>query len=314
MVFCSVWIVFYCLALIQFSFSDLFGDWMWTIIISMKLFGLVIENFLMKAMDEELLILPLNITIITVAGLVTFGADDFLDFIEAYFMQWGIMIFERVYLGRLEERFFEIVEVKLPKVLNEFSNWINNEVQEEVVDETANLFGKQARDEDSDTTGSRVNLSDENSMQDQIGDESDKDRDQNIIFQTELNKDNSSEEFAMQFKPAVKSQLSFNASSQSKFVIDYDSESISISSDIKTVTSTARSDSTIEDDIRNEAVEPLISEFVMFSQDNVYLFFSPFFVLLLWVFYEETLVAKNYGIKMADFQYYFLFQLVIVPF
>ena len=97
-------------------------------------------------------------------------------------------------------------------------------------------------------------------------------------------------------------------------MIEYDSESISLSSEIKTETSTLRSDSTIEDDIRNESVEPLISEFAMFASDNVYLFFSPFFVLLLWVFYEETVVAKNYGIKMADFQYYFLFQLVIVPF
>jgi len=34
---------------------------------------------------------------------------------------------------------------------------------------------------------------------------------------------------------------------------------------------------------------------------------SPFFVLLLWVFYDETVVAKNYGIKVADFVYYFLF-------
>ena len=42
MVFCSLWIVFYCLGVIQFSFSDLFGDWIWTMIISMKLFALVI--------------------------------------------------------------------------------------------------------------------------------------------------------------------------------------------------------------------------------------------------------------------------------
>jgi hypothetical protein len=68
-----------------------------------------------------------------------------------------------------------------------------------------------------------------------------------------------------------------------------------------------RSDSTIEDDVREEQVEPLISEYRDFAADNVYLFFSPFFVLLLWVFYEETVVAKNYGIKVADFVYYFLF-------
>jgi hypothetical protein len=90
-------------------------------------------------------------------------------------------------------------------------------------------------------------------------------------------------------------------------VFEYDSESISVSSGIKTESSTTKSDSTIEDDVREEEVEPLISEFSDFASDNVYLWFSPFFVLLLWVFYEESVVAQNYGIKVADFVYYFLF-------
>jgi hypothetical protein len=62
MVFCSVWIIFYCLALIQFSFSDLFGDWMWEIIVTMKIIAILMEKLLENLMDEELLILPLNIT------------------------------------------------------------------------------------------------------------------------------------------------------------------------------------------------------------------------------------------------------------
>jgi len=61
-------------------------------------------------------------------------------------------------------------------------------------------------------------------------------------------------------------------------------------------------------------VEPLLNDFLGYANDNVQLFYSPFFVLLLWVYYEETVVAKNYGIKVYDFVYYFLFQLVIVPF
>ena len=40
-----------------------------------------------------------------------------------------------------------------------------------------NLFGKKNRNEDSETSDSRVMLSDENSMQEMVGDESDKDRD-----------------------------------------------------------------------------------------------------------------------------------------
>lgn len=102
--------------------------------------------------------------------------------------------------------------------------------------------------------------------------------------------------------------------SQSRFNQSYDSESISVSSNIKTESETTKSDSTIEDNLREEEVEPLLEEFSGYASDNVYLFFSPYFVLLLWIFYDETMVAKNYGIKVSDFVYYFLFQLVIVPF
>jgi hypothetical protein len=93
-----------------------------------------------------------------------------------------MMIFERCYMGKISEMVFEVIEVKLPKLMNDFLMWLNNEVQEEVVNQEENLFGKKNRNEDSETSDSRVMLSDENSMQEIFGDESDKDRDQNIIF------------------------------------------------------------------------------------------------------------------------------------
>ena len=43
-------------------------------------------------------------------GLVTFGADDFLDFIDAYFIEYAMMLFERTYLGYLSGEFFEYFE------------------------------------------------------------------------------------------------------------------------------------------------------------------------------------------------------------
>ncbi len=85
-------------------------------------------------------------------------------------------------MGKISEMVFEVIEVKLPKLMNDFLMWLNNEVQEEVVNQEENLFGKKNRNEDSETSDSRVMLSDENSMQEIFGDESDKDRDQNIIF------------------------------------------------------------------------------------------------------------------------------------
>ena len=53
---------------------------------------------------------PLQITYGVIVGLVTFGADDFLDFIDAYFIEYAMMLFERTYLGYLSGEFFEYFE------------------------------------------------------------------------------------------------------------------------------------------------------------------------------------------------------------
>lgn len=96
-----------------------------------------------------------------------------------------------------------------------------------------------------------------------------------------------------------------------------DSESVSLSSNERSASVSNSTDSeagTIEDSLDEEEVEPLLDTFTGFANDNVGMFYSPFFVLLLWVFYEETVVANMYGIKVYDFVYYFLFQVTIVPF
>lgn len=73
-------------------------------------------------------------------------------------------------------------------------------------------------------------------------------------------------------------------------------------------------ESVIEDELIEAEVEPILGEFQGYSNDNISLFYSVFFVALLWVFYEETVVAKEYGIKQSDFIFYLYFQIVIVPF
>jgi hypothetical protein len=69
-------------------------------------------------------------------------------------------------------------------------------------------------------------------------------------------------------------------------VFEYDSESISVSSGIRTESETTKTKSTIEDDLREDEVEPLIDSFASFAEENLILFFSPYFVLCLWIFYD----------------------------
>ena len=127
MIFSSIWMIFLTIVIINFSFSDMFGEFIWYAIIFMKLFGILIDWTLEKAMDQALLLGPLSITYGVIVGLVTFGADDFLDFIDAYFIEYAMMLFERTYLGNLAGTFFEYVEEEIPKKIAYLMQWFNAE-------------------------------------------------------------------------------------------------------------------------------------------------------------------------------------------
>jgi hypothetical protein len=101
---------------------------MWPSIVGMKMIAIIFKKFLKHTMLEQMLVSPFGMIMSLCESLVTFGSDNFLDFISAYFIEFGIMIFERCYLGNIEEAFFVVVEKKLPKLLKDFTNWLNNEV------------------------------------------------------------------------------------------------------------------------------------------------------------------------------------------
>jgi len=96
-------------------------------VISIKIIGIIIDWLLERALEDSLLVMPLSITQGTILGLVTFGSEDFLAFIDAYFIEFGIMLFERCYQGCITDIFFDYIENKLPGVINSFLTWINND-------------------------------------------------------------------------------------------------------------------------------------------------------------------------------------------
>lgn len=155
MVFNSIFIIFTTIIIINFSFSDLFGDYIWYAIIILKLFGILIDWILEKAMDQALLLGPLSITYGVIVGLVTFGADDFLDFIDAYFIEYAMMLFERTYLGNLSGSFFEYMEITVPAKIKAARKWLTAEPTGD------SEWGARM---DSSSGDSKINFSDNNSF------------------------------------------------------------------------------------------------------------------------------------------------------
>jgi len=50
------------------------------------------------------------------------------------------------------------------------------------------------------------------------------------------------------------------------------------------------------DDIDTQEIEPLIDYYSGFCTDTLSLIYQPFFTILIWVYYNETVVASLYGI------------------
>lgn len=90
MIFVSTFLLFFELAVIQFSFSPSYGDNIWFMIGLMKVVQIVIENIIERVLCEALLVSPLSVSIGVMQGLVTFGASNFLDFLNGFFIEVGI--------------------------------------------------------------------------------------------------------------------------------------------------------------------------------------------------------------------------------
>jgi len=127
MLFASLYLSFLLLAIIQFSFADVFGTYIWEAIACLKALALVVDHLLEQATREALLVAPLSAVVIVVLGLVTFGAEDFLDFLDAFFIELGIMMFERAYLSEVVGLFFEYVSERLPKAFAAVQAWFSSE-------------------------------------------------------------------------------------------------------------------------------------------------------------------------------------------
>ena len=99
----------------------------WVSIACLKVVAIIVDYSLEASMDEALLASPLSMCVIVILGLVTFGADDFLDFLRAFFIELGIMMFERTYLGEIVGFCIEYAEERLPQAFAAVQQWFSSE-------------------------------------------------------------------------------------------------------------------------------------------------------------------------------------------
>lgn len=354
MIYASTFTSFLLLGIIQFSFSDLFGERIWFSIAGLKVLGIGVDYCLEATMDEVMLAAPLSMCVIVILGLVTFGADDFLDFLNAFFIELGIMMFERTYLGEVVGMVLDYLKETTPIMEATIKGWFATE-EEGVVEDAPGGTGDAAGDGEAgpakgagseSTSNSEVFYSEEDSGDAGAAEELNDADPELILYGAGGNSESGDgsagaqsadlqrmEDAKIDQADLERRRKERNADGEeeeegpgeeqeAKEVEEEDEEEES--GDAKAKNSDEEeeeeqggdddADVDLDEDAGEMEVEGLIGEYVGYSNDTLALLYTPIFVALLWMFYEETVVAKLYGIRVQDFVFYFLFSMVILPF
>jgi hypothetical protein len=98
-----------------------------------KVVEIVVEGELEKSVTEALMLSPLQVSFAVVLGLTGFGAANFLDFLQGYFIDVGITMFERPYFDSVFEVVQGSYEDYFPKISRAFAKWIDIKEDEDEV-------------------------------------------------------------------------------------------------------------------------------------------------------------------------------------
>lgn len=347
--FTSVFLMFFELAVIQFSFSAIYGDNAWLMMGIFKVIEIIVETMLDGAVPEALMLSPLQVSFAVVLGLTGFGAANFLDFLQGYFIDVGITMIERPYLDSVIEVVSGSIEDTVPKIRRAFVKWIdikeddeidkkNEEEEEEDLDKEEEKEdkdekeGEEEEDSEEKSSDSDIQYSDDSSIESNLDDLSLEDDPNILLFQMQQQNDSDipSVDVSMEIREKKRKEKEMlqkrqrdlerhlrgkvnedEANDQEKEFAQYqkgqkegegEAEEGQEEEDIKM------------DDVELQEVEPLIDFYGGYCNDTLSLIYQPFFTGLIWVYYDETVVASLYGIRIQDFIFYFLFNLVIIPF
>ena len=81
----------------KFSMGEIFGLYIWYCIIGYKIIQVIIEFILIKLFGDQLLMGPISIVCDLMGGIFTFGADDFLTFLQSTFIDLCVLMIDRAY-------------------------------------------------------------------------------------------------------------------------------------------------------------------------------------------------------------------------
>jgi hypothetical protein len=99
MLFVSILFTLFLTLVVEFSFWQEYGTYIWYVIVSLKFMAMAADLVLEVILKEALLFAPLSTAFGIVQSMVTLGAANFADFLIGYAIGFGLAVAERVYIG-----------------------------------------------------------------------------------------------------------------------------------------------------------------------------------------------------------------------
>jgi len=284
------------------SFSSVWGQNFWLFIHIFKIVGIILEIYLKSTLQDQLLISGVPCIFNIVQGLLTFGASDYVDFLNSSYVELISLSVERLYLEPLifyvQENwnfFYKSIVDYIRKMLQ-----LDIELLEEQKSEyhlngyNDPIFLNNVNDINSEIENSKTNKNSPN-----LGEES---KNKIIAYDVQENSDAS-----------LLENLHFDASSinnikdlDNKFNIEYESTRYKFLK--KMLPNNKKTKKMVE-----IKIEILYDKYKVFSADLLTLFFNMPFILFMWFYYDETKIFSLYNITQSNFVYFYYF-ILISPF
>eukprot|EP00340_Litonotus_pictus_P013036 CAMPEP_0170539486 /NCGR_PEP_ID=MMETSP0209-20121228/103958_1 /TAXON_ID=665100 ORGANISM="Litonotus pictus, Strain P1" /NCGR_SAMPLE_ID=MMETSP0209 /ASSEMBLY_ACC=CAM_ASM_000301 /LENGTH=3449 /DNA_ID=CAMNT_0010841431 /DNA_START=2857 /DNA_END=13206 /DNA_ORIENTATION=+ len=278
------------------SYSDFWGNNIWYTLYMFKAVGIVFENIVESSIDDRLLHAMIPLTWDINQALFSFGADDLIDYLNTYFVELGITMIERTYL----EKFTDWAVDFIPDTIDKVKNYLNKMFKFNVnLDEEFDYLQnnkKEGGNSDEDNFGDVpifISSSEEDSLESKKSTHEDVEKaDFNILMQKNPN-EKMQEEGVVKDEEKEKNKSNMN---DDEIEMEYERK--------------------IEQEQEKERgnVEKLLDYITDYTSDLFINFFNVFLLALIWMFYFETSIFQNYGIKIQNFIYFLFSTFVIVPF
>ena len=287
------------------SFSEIWSEHIWYFIYSYKVIGILVENYYETILDEQLLISGFACMWNVVQNLITFGAEDLIDFLSSNFIEQGGALIEKTYVEELTNYgrdMFTLWKEKIKKFLRrlfkydlEIEDEKKNNYKNSDSDEEEYILEENEEEEEEEEEKKEENKEEENKKEDEK--KEDKKNTKEVIKIDDDINENDNYQTLKKNKSLKNNNLNNEKNEEDKKNND------------------TNLNETKEDDNKNiEIIEKYFDRFKGFASDLLSYFYSIPFYFTLWMNYSETHIYENYDVTMENFIYFYYFSFISIFF